>query len=112
MNLPASNVLLVEDDPQLHEVLAELLREDNIVLSHAGNAEEALSLITQHRYDLMLLDLGLPVVNGFEILRQLRDKPPAHPFPVIVLTAWNGANDKVRGFELGAVDYLTKPFEA
>jgi CheY-like chemotaxis protein/nitrogen-specific signal transduction histidine kinase len=112
MNLPPSNVLLVEDDPKLHEVLAELLREDNIVLSHAGNAEEAFTLIASHRYDLMLLDLGLPRVNGFEVLRQLRDKPPAHSLPVIVLTAWNGANDKVRGFELGAVDYLTKPFEA
>ena len=60
----------------------------------------------------MLLDLGLPGLNGFEILRQLKEHPLDRPLPVIVLTAWNSTTDKLRGFELGAVDYLTKPFEA
>ena len=77
------------------------------------NAQTALSdEVHQQRVDLMLLDLGLPDMNGFEILRQLKDEPPKNPTPVIVLTAWNSTTDKLRGFELGAVDYLTKPFEA
>ena len=112
MNLPASHVLLVEDDPKMHEVLSALLQEDNIVLAHAADAEAALSMVHEQHVDLMLLDLGLPGMNGFEILRQLKDKPPKNPTPVIVLTAWNSTTDKLRGFELGAVDYLTKPFEA
>ncbi|HZV33811.1 MAG TPA: response regulator, partial [Verrucomicrobiae bacterium] len=86
MNFPASNVLLVEDDPKMHEVLSALLHEDNITLGSARNAEEALGEIRETRYDLMLLDLGLPGMNGFEILRQLRDNPAPYSLPVIVLT--------------------------
>jgi DNA-binding response OmpR family regulator len=60
MNLPASNVLLVEDDPKMHEVLSALLHEDNITLTNAANAEQALAMVREKPYDLMLLDLGLP----------------------------------------------------
>ncbi|HUE37513.1 MAG TPA: response regulator [Candidatus Acidoferrum sp.] len=112
MKLPASNVLLVEDDPQMHEVLSALLHEDNITLANAANAQQALTMVRENHFDLMLLDLGLPGMNGFEVLRQLKEKPLERPVPVIVLTAWNSTTDKLRGFELGAVDYLTKPFEA
>jgi DNA-binding response OmpR family regulator len=112
MTLPASKVLLVEDDPKLHEVLSALLLEDNITLGHAPDAQKALNLVREEHYDLVLLDLGLPGMNGFEVLRQLKEKPLEHLVPVIVLTAWNSTTDKLRGFELGAVDYLTKPFEA
>ncbi len=112
MNLPASHVLLVEDDPKMHEVLAALLAEDNITLAHACDANRALAMVREQNYDLMLLDLGLPGTDGFEVLRQLKENPPGRSLPVIVLTAWNSTTDKLRGFELGAVDYLTKPFEA
>ncbi|HZQ47703.1 MAG TPA: response regulator, partial [Verrucomicrobiae bacterium] len=112
MNLPASNVLLVEDDPKMHEVLSALLHEDNIILTNAPNAQIAIDMVRAKHYDLMLLDLGLPGLNGFEVLRQLKEKPLDRPIPVIVLTAWNSTTDKLRGFELGAVDYLTKPFES
>ncbi len=112
MKLPASKVLLVEDDPKMHEVLCALLHEDNIALANAANAEQALAMAREQPFDLMLLDLGLPGLNGFEVLRQLKQHPLERPIPVIVLTAWNSTSDKLRGFELGAVDYLTKPFEA
>ena len=69
-------------------------------------------MVREQPFDLMLLDLGLPGMNGFELLRQLKENPLDRPIPVIVLTAWNSTTDKLRGFELGAVDYLTKPFEA
>ncbi len=111
MNLPASQVLLVEDDPKMPEVLSALLEEANIHLLHAPNATAALELVKDQHVDLILLDLGLPGINGFELLRQLKEAPETLAIPVIVLTAWNSTSDKLRGFELGAADYLTKPFE-
>jgi CheY-like chemotaxis protein len=112
MTLPASHVLLVEDDPGTPEVLGVLLHEDNVHLTSARDATEALSVASEKHFDLILLDLGLPRVDGFELLRQLKELPATQSIPVIVLTAWNSAADKLRGFELGAVDYLTKPFES
>ncbi len=111
MNLPASQVLLVEDDPRMAEVLAGLLQDDNIVLAGAHDAPTGLKLAREQHFDLVLLDLGLPGVNGFELLRQLKELPETEAIPVVVLTAWNSTTDKLRGFDLGAVDYLTKPFE-
>jgi CheY-like chemotaxis protein/HPt (histidine-containing phosphotransfer) domain-containing protein len=112
MTLPASHVLLVEDDPGAPEVLAALLHEDNVNLTCARDATEALTIASEKHFDLILLDLGLPRVDGFELLRQLKELPATQSIPVIVLTAWNSTSDKLRGFELGAVDYLTKPFES
>jgi len=112
MSLPASRVLLIEDDPKMPEVLAALLAEDKIALSSATNAATALSLVRREPFDLILLDLGLPDTDGFELLKQFKEFPETRTAPVIVLTAWNGTKDKLLGFELGAVDYVTKPFEA
>jgi CheY-like chemotaxis protein len=112
MNLRPSQVLLVEDDPQMPEVLAGLLQEANIALTHAGTGADALRLVRDTHVDLVLLDLGLPDMEGFDLLRALKQSPETQSIPVIVLTAWNGTKDKLCGFDLGAVDYLTKPFEA
>src|ERR1043165_26819 len=112
MNLPTSQVLFVEDDPKMPEVLAGFLQEANITLVHAADAASALKWVRDTPIDLVLLDLGLPGMNGFELLRQLKETPETQAIPVIVLTAWNSKPDKLRGFELGANDYVTKPFEA
>ena len=89
MNLPASNVLLVEDDPKMHEVLSALLHEDNITLTNAASAEQALAMVREKPYDLMLLDLGLPGLNGFEVLRRLRQDRRAVNLRTLVITAKN-----------------------
>ncbi len=94
------------------EVLGVLLHDDQITLESARDASEALERLKQTRFDLILLDLGLPGMNGFELLRQLKESLETQSIPVIVLTAWNSTTDKLRGFELGAADYLTKPFES
>lgn len=104
-------VLLIEDDPRLVEVLADGLARENIEISHAHNGAAALAAILNTRFDLVLLDLGLPDNGGFEVLEQIKASSVGRDLPVILLTAWNGTQDKLRGFELGAVDYVTKPFE-
>src|SRR5579859_7500299 len=112
MKAPASHVLLVEDDPRMPELLTALLQDDQVKLASAKEASEALRLLAEQRFDLILLDLGLPGMNGLELLRQLKSAPETQSIPVIVLTAWNSTGDKLRGFEAGAADYLTKPFES
>ena len=104
-------ILLVEDDPKLEEILAASLHEDNIDLTAARDGHEAMTAIHAKKHDLILLDLGLPGIDGFEVLRLLKMDAVGQSIPVIVLTAWHSTTDKLRGFELGAVDYITELFE-
>jgi CheY-like chemotaxis protein/nitrogen-specific signal transduction histidine kinase len=112
MKLPASRVLLIEDDLEMPEVLSALLQDDSITLASAATAKDGLALARQQSFDLVLLDLGLPDANGFELLKSFKELPETQSIPVIVLTARDGMGDKLRGFDLGAVDYVTKPFES
>ncbi|MCX6925990.1 MAG: response regulator [Verrucomicrobia bacterium] len=112
MNLPASQILLIEDDPYMLEILAGYLHGDHITVTTAMDAAEGLRLARETVFDLILLDLGLPDTDGFEVLRQLKGLPATQAIPVIILTACNSATDKLRGFDLGAADYLTKPCES
>src|SRR5436190_5869775 len=107
----AAQVLIIEDDPRLVEVLADGLQREEIQVTHATRGLEAVALVPNSKFDLVLLDLGLPDTGGFEVLQQIKMLPAGRDLPVILLTAWNGTHDKLRGFELGAVDYITKPFE-
>jgi len=111
MSLAPSKILLVEDDPALEEILAAGLQPDNIVVEGVRNGPEALKRSCQNSYDLILLDLGLPGMNGFEVLQRLKSEAASQSTPVILLTGWQAIGDKLRGFELGAVDYITKPFQ-
>lgn len=111
MDLPKTSILLVEDDLRMPEVLTALLQDNGICIRHARDAEQALAQVSAACPDLLLLDLGLPGMDGFELLRTLKSRPDTENLPVIVLTAWNSTSDKLKGFELGAVDYLTKPFD-
>ena len=101
MNPPASQVLLVEDDPRMPEVLAGLLHDDHITLSSARDAAAGLKLAREKHFDLILLDLGLPGVNGFELLRQLKESPETQTIPVIVLTAWNSTDGQAARIRAG-----------
>ena len=89
MTATASQVLLVEDDPALPEVLRVLLHEANINLLSARTVESALEIARKQKADLILLDLGLPGADGFELLRRIKSFPETASIPVIVLTAWN-----------------------
>lgn len=104
----AEKVLIVDDDRFLLENLKRLLQREGYAVTAATSGEDALEYIAVEPCDLMILDLGLPGADGLSTCRRLRGK---HNFPVIMLTARSDAMDKVIGLEVGADDYLTKPFE-
>src|SRR5262249_33512623 len=111
MTSQTSHVLVVDDDPKLPELLSDLLQDSHINLLFAANRDDAMRVLKDSHIDLVLLDIGLPGADGFSILKEIRGAPETQSIPVIMLTAWNSTEDKIRGFELGANDYLTKPFE-
>jgi DNA-binding response OmpR family regulator len=101
-------VLVVEDDPLLAESLVRALRQQGHCVEHARRGQDADAALRNQRYDLLLLDIGLPDIDGFEVLRRLRARSDA--MPVLVLTAREAVDERVHGLDLGADDYLTKPF--
>ncbi len=100
--------LVVEDDPDLRRQLVRALSDAGYAVDAAGDGEEGHFLGDTEPYDVVVLDLGLPVVDGVTILERWRDEGRA--FPVLILTARDRWSEKVAGFDAGADDYLTKPF--
>ena len=103
-------VLVVDDDPDLRALAGNALTRDGHVVSEAASGAQALAMIAAHAPDLVLLDLLMPVQGGLDVLRMLRAMPATAALPVIVLTAMGDEASTRAGFELGATDYLTKPF--
>jgi sigma-B regulation protein RsbU (phosphoserine phosphatase) len=104
-------ILIVDDEPFNIDYLEQELEELNYVTFTASNGLEALDKISEVSPDLVLLDIMMPVMDGFEVLKRLKDNPGTHDIPVIIISANNGLKDVVKGIELGAEDYLPKPFE-
>ena len=101
-------ILIIEDEPKIAEVISSRLKKENYVLDINKNGEEGLDNALTNIYDLIILDVMLPKINGFEILKQIRkEKIEAK---VIMLTAKSMLDDKLTGFNSGANDYITKPF--
>ena len=101
-------ILIVEDDSTLADGLSRLLGESELRVEHVATGEEAEVAFTRERFDLIVLDIGLPGIDGFEVLRRLRRRPEY--VPVLVLSARDAIEDRVHGLDLGADDYLPKPF--
>jgi two-component system response regulator MprA len=101
-------VLVVDDDPQLREALTRALELDDYRVSTASNGMKALEAVSQHRPDVMVLDVMMPYVGGLDVCRTLRSKKDR--LPILVLTARDEVGDRVAGLDAGADDYLTKPF--
>ena len=100
-------VVVVEDDAHIADLLDVYLREAGFRVLQATHGERGLELIAQHQPEMVLLDIGLPDIDGFEVCRRLRAKSNV---PVLFLTARDGEIDRILGLELGADDYVTKPF--
>lgn len=101
-------LLLVEDDIALAQGVLLALRGQNFTVNHCASGREALLSIRAGDCDTVVLDLGLPDMDGLEVLRQTRQKFPR--LPVLILTARDGLDDRIKGLDLGADDYLVKPF--
>ena len=103
-----AHVLVVEDDPSIREVAAPGLEQAGFQVETSGDGREGLIQFRQGAFDLVLLDVMLPSLDGFEVLREIRSESRT---PVVMLTARSELTDVVVGLELGADDYVTKPFE-
>ena len=103
------NILLIEDDAVLSDGLTHILQQSGYTVSSTESGRYALQLIHAQDFDLIVLDLGLPDMDGIEVLRSLRYQKIA--LPILILTARDGVTDRIEGIRLGADDYLTKPFD-
>ena len=106
----AARILVVEDEPSIHELISINLRMAGYEVIVAESAELALSLIRDELPDLALLDWMLPGASGIDLARKLRSEARTRELPIIMLTARGEEQDKLRGLESGADDYITKPF--
>ncbi|MHB9075267.1 MAG: response regulator transcription factor [Desulfobaccales bacterium] len=102
-------VLLVEDDPMIGEAIQEALKDASYATDWVKNGQTALNTIACQNYDIILLDLGLPGKDGLEVLNVIRAKD--NPVPLLIITARDGLDDRIRGLDGGADDYVLKPFE-
>lgn len=101
-------ILLAEDDRIIADGLMRSLRKAGFAVDHVQNGVDADTSLLSQQFDLLILDLGLPRLPGIEVLKRLRARKS--PLPVLILTAQDGIDDRVRGLDAGADDYLTKPF--
>src|SRR5579871_5411359 len=101
-------LLVVEDELELLRVMARALREQGYAVDEAANGQDGLFKATQWDYDAIVLDIMLPIVDGWQLLEELRKTKAT---PVLVLTARDAIDDRVRGLDTGADDYLIKPFD-
>ena len=102
-------VLLVEDDPMIGEAIQGVLKDASYATDWVKNGQIALNTLAYQKYDIILLDLGLPGKDGLEVLRVIRAKD--NPVPLLIITARDGLDDRIRGLDGGADDYVLKPFE-
>ena len=101
-------ILAVEDSEQIRKVLSITLKSKNYNVLEAESGTEALKIFEQHQFDLIILDLGLPDIDGLEVLKSLRKKTD---IPVIILTVRNDEETREEAMNLGANQYITKPFD-
>ncbi len=110
MNETALHILVVEDQIDLAQNIGDFLSQQGHTLDFASNGKQGLDLALSQPFDLIILDIMLPGIDGLEVCNQLRQKADRH-IPVLMLTARDTLQDKIDGFSQGADDYLTKPFE-
>ncbi|MDY4012066.1 MAG: response regulator transcription factor, partial [Fusobacterium gastrosuis] len=102
-------ILVVEDEKDLNSVITRHLKKNNFSVDSVFDGEEALNFLEYENYDLVILDIMMPKLNGYEVVKKLRTKQ--NETPVLMLTAKDNIEDKVKGLDLGADDYLVKPFD-
>lgn len=109
---PQRPVLIVEDNPKNVQVLGTILMEGGYQVAVASSGPAALELVPKIKPDLILLDIMMPEMDGYEVCRRLKSVDATREIPIIFLTAKTETDDIVKGFDLGAADFITKPFRA
>ncbi len=107
-----SKILIVDDQPKNLQVLAITLKKQNLKTIAAIDGKQALQIVESNPPDLILLDIMMPRMDGFEVCKKIKANPNTKNIPVIFLTAKDQSEDVIKGFEVGAVDYITKPFNS
>jgi DNA-binding response OmpR family regulator len=108
----AKKILVVDDDENILNLEKTILEQKGFHVTGAGGGAEALKLLAEGNYDLVLLDVMMPEVDGFTVCRKIKEDPRLKDIPVIFLTAKGGGEALAEGFESGAVMYINKPFTA
>jgi DNA-binding response OmpR family regulator len=107
----AKKILLIDDDPEILEVLTLLLTSKGYEIEKAMSAEQGFDKIVKVEYDMIVLDIMLPGMDGFDLCKKLKDDDRTFHIPVLMLTARAEMADKLRGYFSGAFDYIVKPFD-
>lgn len=105
-------ILIVDDQPANLEILFQLFEQTQFEISFASDGRTCLDIARTDHPDMILLDIMMPEMDGFEVCRRLKFQPDTSDIPIIFMTALSDTVDKIKGFELGAIDYITKPFHA
>lgn len=105
------NVLIVDDEPHIVNLIRLSLNKDKYNITGAYSAREALMHIEKGLPDILVLDLMMPGVNGYELCKALRENPKTRTMPILILSAKSQMNDKLHAIDVGADDYMTKPFD-
>jgi len=108
--MPARKIMVIDDDANIRSVLEYILEKGGYLVMLAGDGLDALRKVKVERPDLIILDLALPKMDGFEFLRRLKSEAETKGIPVIVLTAYKYQENRAMSFELGAVEFVSKPF--
>ncbi len=111
-NEPQFKILIVDDVTRNIQIISTILKQEGYKMSFARSGESALELVKKNQFDLILLDIMMPGIDGHETCQRLKSDPDTKDLPVIFLTAKTDPDSIVKGFDLGAVDYITKPFRA
>jgi CheY-like chemotaxis protein len=111
MALKGTAVLMVDDDAESLDVLRELVSEEGATVRTAVNATEALDILRTWQPDVLLIDIGLPVVDGYELLKRIRGTPACESIPAVAVTGYAHERDKQLCIEAGFAGYLSKPFD-
>jgi len=107
--LRGKKILLVDDDPRIRSLVAATLGKEYTLL-HAATGEEALEIIREQKPDLVLLDIMMPGMDGYDVCLQIKSSPETRRIAVVMLTGKTEREEILKGFEVGADDYFTKPF--
>ena len=108
----AKRILVVDDDENILSLERTILEQKGFDVTTAGGGAEALKIIGDHDFDLVLLDVMMPEIDGFTVCRRIKEEPRTKEIPVIFLTAKGGGEALAEGFESGAIMYINKPFTA